>query len=58
MNQQTMSVLRCPKCKGLLIEQVDGLLCSTDALVYPIRDGMPIMLIEQAIAASGVTHAE
>lgn len=47
-----LQVLCCPKCKGSL-EQVQhndatGLLCKADALVFPIRDGMPIMLIEQA----------
>ena len=53
-NPSWLNVLRCPQCKGELTpmahEGVAGLACAADALLFPIRDGMPIMLIEQAIA--------
>ena len=49
-----ITVLRCPKCKGELspatVGDVSGLACAADELLFPIRDGMPIMLIEQAIS--------
>lgn len=48
MNKQMLEALRCPKCKGSLTQTPDGLLCQLDGLLYPIRDGLPIMLIEQA----------
>lgn len=53
MNKQTLEALRCPKCKGVLIDQKDGLLCQSDDLLYPIRDGLPIMLIDQAKLMNG-----
>ena len=60
-NPSWLSVLRCPQCKGELTqaehEGATGLSCAADALFFPIRDGMPIMLIEQAIALNVVTDA-
>jgi len=42
----------CPKCKGdiHLNEKGDGLLCSTCKLMYPIKDDIPVMLVEEAIS--------
>lgn len=53
MNPAHLKALRCPICHGELTEQTNGLLCPKDALIFPVRDGMPIMLIEQAIPAAG-----
>ena len=50
LDEELLKILACPKTKAPLIE-VDGWLYSTDAetrLRYPIRDGIPIMLIEEA----------
>jgi len=46
------SILVCPKCKGDLIEETSppGLVCESCQLVYPIREDIPIMLIEEAHA--------
>lgn len=43
-------LLACPKCRGALEEAGDGaaLRCSSCALSYPVRDGIPVLLIEQA----------
>lgn len=43
--------ITCPKCQGKLmqIENATGLLCAHDQLVFPVRDGIPIMLMEQAV---------
>lgn len=55
MNESYLKALRCPLCQGELTSQDGGLLCAHDGLLFPIRDGMPIMLIEQAIK---VKHAD
>ena len=50
LDEELLKILACPKTKAPLIE-VDGWLYSTDPetrLRYPIRDGIPIMLIEEA----------
>lgn len=47
---QLLEILVCPKCKGPLEYRVseDSLVCVRDKLRYPVRDGIPIMLIDEA----------
>jgi uncharacterized protein YbaR (Trm112 family) len=50
LNKELLDILACPKCKGaiLLNEAQDGLICRQCRLLYEIRDGIPIMLIDEA----------
>jgi uncharacterized protein len=50
LSQELLDILACPKCKGDLhmTAQQDGLVCETCKLVYPIKDDIPIMLIDEA----------
>ncbi len=50
INQELLEILACPKCKGdlRLTEKEDGLICDKCQLLYEIKDGIPIMLIEEA----------
>ena len=50
LTQQLLEILVCPKCKGPLEYRAeeDALICLRDKLRYPIRDGIPIMLIDEA----------
>lgn len=43
-------VLACPRCRGPLTERADGtaLECEPCALAYPIREGIPVMLVDRA----------
>lgn len=43
-------LLACPKCREALEEAADGrsLRCMSCALSYPVRDGIPVLLVEQA----------
>lgn len=52
LSRELLEILACPKCKGdiKLTENEDGLICETCKLLYPIRDGIPVMLIDEAIA--------
>lgn len=43
-----MAVLVCPLCKGTLIKKNQELICRFDRLAYPIRDGIPVMLEDEA----------
>jgi hypothetical protein len=45
-----LEILACPKCRGAirLSPAQDGLICDQCRLVYEIRDGIPIMLIDEA----------
>jgi uncharacterized protein len=50
ISNELMDILVCPKCKGTLTlnEKKDGLICERCRLIYEIRNGIPVMLIEEA----------
>jgi len=50
MDKRLLEILRCPVCKGALHydKAADELICRIDRLAYPIRDGIPVMLVEEA----------
>jgi hypothetical protein len=50
IHPELLEILACPKCKGeiRLSGSQDGLICDRCRLVYEIRDGIPIMLIDEA----------
>jgi uncharacterized protein YbaR (Trm112 family) len=50
VSQELLEILACPKCKGALrlTDGKDGLICDACRLVYPIREDIPIMLIDEA----------
>ncbi len=45
-------LLRCPKCRQPVALQDDRVVCQNPAcgLRYPVRDGIPVMLVEEAEA--------
>jgi uncharacterized protein YbaR (Trm112 family) len=47
---QLLAILVCPKCKGKLdYRDTDAVLaCPVCRLRYPVRDDIPIMLIDEA----------
>ncbi len=50
LDQKLLDILACPQCKDSLILAQDktGLTCEACQLRYPIKDGIPVMLIEEA----------
>ncbi len=50
ISQELLDILACPKCKGelQLTEKQDGLVCQACKLVYPVREDIPVMLIDEA----------
>lgn len=50
LDKRLLEVLACPICKGKLIFGRDAqeLICRFDKLAYPIRDGIPVMLPDNA----------
>jgi uncharacterized protein len=50
VDPQLLAILVCPKCRGKLRVEEDPprLLCDQCRLLYEIRDGIPIMLIDEA----------
>lgn len=50
LDAKLLEILACPLCKGDLIydESNQKLVCEKCRLKYPVKDDIPIMLIEQA----------
>jgi hypothetical protein len=50
MDKRLLDILVCPVTKGPLIYDKSGqeLVCKSSRLAYPIRDGFPVMLPEDA----------
>jgi uncharacterized protein YbaR (Trm112 family) len=50
IDQGLFDILVCPKCKGKVEynEKKTGLVCEACKLEYPIRDDIPVMLIDEA----------
>ncbi|MDQ3555443.1 MAG: Trm112 family protein [Gemmatimonadota bacterium] len=50
LDSQLLEILVCPQCKGELQLSPDppSLVCTACRLRYPIHDGIPIMLIDEA----------
>ncbi len=51
IDEKLLEILACPKCKGdiRLKDDQSGLICDQCKLLYPIKDEIPIMLIDEAI---------
>ena len=50
MEARLLDILVCPICKGRLTHDkaAKELICNADKLAYPIKDGIPIMWVEEA----------
>lgn len=50
LDKNLLAILACPLCKGPLTYDVNALelICHADALAFPIRDGIPVMLEGEA----------
>ena len=50
MDPKLLEILVCPICKGPLLHRrtADELVCKADRLGFPIKDGIPVMLEEDA----------
>lgn len=47
------AILRCPACGGTLADRgPERLACTAPAcaLVYPVRSGIPVLLVDEAVA--------
>ena len=54
-----LEILVCPDCKGSLTvdQDHDELVCNGCGLIYPVRDNIPIMLVDEARRPEPATPA-
>ncbi|ARU56151.1 MAG: Trm112 family protein [Pseudomonadales bacterium] len=57
MDKKLLSILACPLCKGELKynEEKQELICRADGMAFPVREGIPVMLENEART---LTHDE
>ncbi len=50
MDKHLLDILACPICKGKLEyrKAQQELVCKFDRLAFPVRDGIPVMLEDEA----------
>lgn len=55
LSDELLQILVCPKCKGGLVyhETEARLDCPACQLHYPVREGIPVMLVEEATPFKG-----
>lgn len=50
LSRDLLAILACPACRGevRLLGDESGLICPACRLKYPVRDGIPVMLVDEA----------
>ena len=58
IDPELLAILRCPLTRSKLHQIGDGLIAEVGGLRYPVRDGIPVMLIEEAKLPEGIASLE
>jgi uncharacterized protein YbaR (Trm112 family) len=58
IDPELLSILRCPLTRSKLRQEGDFLIAEVGNLAYPVRDGIPVMLIEEARLPAGVASLD
>lgn len=55
IDKELLEVLACPACKTAVREENEQIVCTNPScgLRYPVRDGIPVMLVEEAERPKG-----
>jgi len=48
IDQELLDILACPACRADVRLEGDRIVCTSCERRYPVRDGIPIMLVEEA----------
>jgi len=49
IDERLLKILCCPACREDVVLKEDRLVCVGCRRAYPIRDGIPVMLIDEAV---------
>jgi uncharacterized protein YbaR (Trm112 family) len=58
IDPELVAMLRCPLTRSRLTLEGDFLVAEVGGLRYPVRDGIPVMLVEEAKLPSDVTSLD
>ena len=48
IDEKLLAILACPACQGDVVLKEDKIVCSRCQRVYPIIDGIPVLLVDSA----------
>jgi uncharacterized protein len=48
IDKELLDVLACPACRGDVKLEKDKIVCIKCGKKYPVKDGIPVMLIDEA----------
>lgn len=48
IDEELLRILCCPACKGDVVLKQNKIVCTRCRKTYPIREGIPILLVEEA----------
>jgi len=48
VDDKLLEILVCPACRGQIRGVEDGLQCAECGRIYPIRDGIPVLIVSEA----------
>ncbi len=58
LDPDLLEILRCPLTRSRLRQEGDYLIAEVGGLSYPVRDGIPVMLVEEAKLPQGVSSLD
>jgi len=58
VDSDLLEILRCPVTRSRLRQDGDWLIAEVGGLSYPVRDGIPVMLAEEAKLPAGTATLE
>jgi uncharacterized protein YbaR (Trm112 family) len=58
MDQQLLEVVVCPVTRSKLRVEGEFLISEVGGIKYPIKDGIPVLIAEQAVLPEGITSLE
>jgi hypothetical protein len=58
LDPELLELLRCPLTRSRLRQEGDFLIAEVGGLSYPVRDGIPVMLVEEAKLPAGVSSLD
>ena len=58
VDDHLLQILRCPVTRSRLHQQGDFLVAEVGGLAFPVRDGIPVMLAEEATLPAGIASLD
>lgn len=58
ISEKLLEILACPACKGNVIYEKETLRCEECKRIYPVKNDIPVMLIEESWMEGEKTPSE